>query len=54
MRTPVPQTPADPRELVDAIAESLADVLVAEWKARHSQQDPAGPNHEGINGGGER
>lgn len=43
MRTPVPQTPAAPRELTDAIADGLAALLVSEYRRRHSQHNQHDP-----------
>lgn len=65
MRTPVliPTSRQDPHR-TEALADALAELLVAEYRRRHpqhNQQDlaatvvsPSGPNHEGINGGDER
>ena len=66
MRTPVPTHAPAPSDQQQELAERLASLLVAEWKARHPQvpQDqqivnltvgsPSGLNHSDHDGGDER
>jgi hypothetical protein len=64
MRTPAPQTQAAQLELLEQLADGLSQLLVAEFRLRHSQhnqENPAatvgsrrGTHHQGIEEGGEQ
>lgn len=62
MRTPVlTHAPQQDPHMAEALADGLAELLVAEYRRRHSQHNqqdlpatvasPSGLNREGINGG---